>query len=64
MMKKSILRTSLFNFMITLKIDKTKFNKQEMIDYLEEVKQKIKLGSWKGSDWDLEGREELTPNEN
>ena len=44
--------------MITLKIDKTKNNKQEMLNYLDEVQEKIASGFWIGDDWDMTGQTE------
>lgn len=44
--------------MITLKIDKTSFNKKDLILFLEELMIDIDGGREIGEDWDIEGKEE------
>ncbi len=47
--------------MIYLQIDKASFSKEDLINYLEEVKEEIKKGRELGEDWEIKGEEESIP---
>lgn len=49
--------------MITIKIDKTAFEKREISEYLLNVARLVDEGYLMGEDWDMNGVEEINPDE-
>lgn len=44
---------------ITLKVDRTEKNADDMSTYLEEMARQVRLGSIEGEDWEMSGEEEF-----